>query len=255
MTLNGKVNLLGVEINNVSVDEVIKYISNMVAINKQGIISNVNVHALNIAYKKKWFRDFLNDSQLVFCDGYGVHLGAFITKQKLNYRLTPPDWLDTLCNYATKAKWPLFFLGAEPGVTEIAAKNLFKKHPGLIIYTHHGFFNHTGEENEQVINLINGSNAKILFVGMGMPKQEKWIKDNLYKLSNVHAFLPVGAMFDYIANVVPRGPKWMTDHGFEWLARLIIEPRRLWKRYIIGNPVFLWRVLMQRFGILKFKDE
>lgn len=252
---NNVINLLGVKINNIDVNGVIEYISKAVENNERAIISNVNVHALNIAYEKKWFLEFLNDSQLVFCDGFGVHLGAFLTKQKLDHRLTPPDWLDDLCKFAVINELPIFFLGAKEDVVELAARSLVKKHHGLKIYTHHGFFNHIGNENERVINLINDSNAKFLFVGMGMPKQEKWIKENHRKLSNVNAFLPVGAMFDYVAKVVPRGPKWMTDHGLEWFTRLVIEPRRLWKRYIIGNPIFLWRVLMQRFGIVKLIDE
>ncbi len=86
-----------------------------------------------------------------------------------------------------------------------------------------------------------------------MPAQEIWLSENWDKI-NCKVALPVGAMFDYLANITPRAPRWMTDHGLEWLGRLVIEPRRLWRRYLIGLPIFFWRVLLQRFGLLKLKD-
>jgi len=251
MTNVQEVNLLGVKIDNISVEEVIAVIENSINISSKIIVSYVNIHALNIAYEKPWFRNFLNESQLVFCDGFGVHLGAKISGQKLNYRFTPPDWIDSLCEVAVQKHFSMYFLGSKPGIAKLAAEKLMERHPGLVIYNHHGYFNQAGYENDEVIKKINDSQACIVFVGMGMPMQEKWISDNIDKLSEVNALLPVGAMFDYVANVVPRGPKWMTNHGLEWLARLIIEPKRLWKRYIIGNPKFLYRVLLQRLGLLK----
>jgi N-acetylglucosaminyldiphosphoundecaprenol N-acetyl-beta-D-mannosaminyltransferase len=254
MTHHQKVNLLGVNIDNISLDEVIAFIVNTIEIESKAIVSNVNVHALNIAYGQAWFREFLNESQLVFCDGFGVRMGAQITRQKLEYRFTPPDWVSNLCGIAAEKGYSVFFLGAKPGVAELAAEKLIDSHPGLEIYSHHGFFDKTGNENDKVIAKINDSKANILLVGMGMPLQEKWIKNNFDRLSNVNVFLPVGAMFDYVTDVVPRGPKWMTDHGLEWLARLIIEPKRLWKRYIIGNPLFLYRVFLQRLGLLKLPE-
>jgi N-acetylglucosaminyldiphosphoundecaprenol N-acetyl-beta-D-mannosaminyltransferase len=86
-------------------------------------------------------------------------------------------------------------------------------------------------------------------VGFGMPAQEKWILENWNSL-NVHIVFPVGAFFDYLAGDVVRAPRWMTDHGLEWLGRLLIEPRRLWKRYVIGNPLFIWRVLLQKLKMI-----
>jgi len=95
--------------------------------------------------------------------------------------------------------------------------------------------------------MINHSNAKVLIVGMGMPLQERWIIENQSKLSNVKIIMPVGALFDYLANSIPRGPKFMTDYGFEWLARLFIEPKRLWRRYLIGIPLVFSRIVKHRF--------
>ncbi len=118
--------------------------------------------------------------------------------------------------------------------------------------TQHGYFNkgtHSAE-NEEVLTIINAAAPNILIVGFGMPLQERWCKENWERL-NANILLTGGAVFDYASGELRRGPAWMTENGLEWLARLIIEPRRLWRRYILGNPHFLWRVLLQRFGLLR----
>jgi N-acetylglucosaminyldiphosphoundecaprenol N-acetyl-beta-D-mannosaminyltransferase len=146
----------------------------------------------------------------------------------------------------------LYILGAKPGVAEKARDFFLNKYPGLyIVGIHHGYFNKgiNNLENNIVVQDINEKKPDILIVGFGMPMQEYWISENWGQM-NVPVVLPVGALIDYMARVVPRAPRWMTDHGLEWLGRLIIEPRRLWKRYLLGNPIFLWRVLQQRFGRL-----
>jgi len=140
----------------------------------------------------------------------------------------------------------MLFLGAKPGIARLAANNLIKSHPGLIIHNHHGFFDHFGKENEKIIDKINGANSDVILVGMGMPLQEKWIKENYDRINSPAVFLPVGALFDYVSETVQRGPQWLTNNGFEWLSRLIIEPKRLWRRYLIGNPKFFFRLITQK---------
>jgi N-acetylglucosaminyldiphosphoundecaprenol N-acetyl-beta-D-mannosaminyltransferase len=97
-----------------------------------------------------------------------------------------------------------------------------------------------------VLEEINQLSPDILLVGFGMPRQEKWLSENWEQI-HAHVFLTGGAVFDYVSGEVKRAPKWMTDHGFEWLGRLIIEPGRLWKRYILGLPYFLFLVLKEDF--------
>jgi N-acetylglucosaminyldiphosphoundecaprenol N-acetyl-beta-D-mannosaminyltransferase len=111
----------------------------------------------------------------------------------------------------------------------------------------HGFFQKSGPENEQVIVAINTFKPHLLIVGFGMPLQEAWIQANMNQI-DARVIMPLGACLDFYTGRVPRGPAWLTNHGFEWLARLLTEPRRLWKRYLIGNPLFLYRVLKQRFS-------
>ena len=114
----------------------------------------------------------------------------------------------------------------------------------------HGYFDKSPDsvENEAVLQAINATRPDILLVGLGMPLQERWLMENWDRIEAKVA-LPVGALFDYLAGEFPRAPRWMTDHGLEWLGRLIIEPRRLWRRYLLGNPRFLWQVLKQRWGL------
>jgi N-acetylglucosaminyldiphosphoundecaprenol N-acetyl-beta-D-mannosaminyltransferase len=151
-------------------------------------------------------------------------------------------------------EYSFFLLGAKPGVAERAAAAIQKNAPGLRISgVYHGYFDKSASspENKMVLDRINSNSTHILLVGFGMPLQEKWLQEN-WEALQINVALPVGAMFDFLAGETPRGPRWLTDHGFEWLTRLIIEPRRLWRRYLIGIPLFFWRVLLQRVGLLHF---
>jgi N-acetylglucosaminyldiphosphoundecaprenol N-acetyl-beta-D-mannosaminyltransferase len=212
------------------------------------VIANVNVHCLNLTYRNRWLRDFLNNASVVFCDGAGVVLGARILGDRLPGRITPADWIERLAEIAAQRGFTLFFLGSRPGVADKAAARLRERFPNLrIAGTHHGYFDKTpgSAENEAVIQQINAARPHILFVGFGMPLQERWLADNWERL-DVNVAFTCGALFDYVSGELRRSPKWMNDHGLEWLGRLIIEPRRLWRRYVIGNPLFLWRVVKQR---------
>lgn len=240
------ISILAVRVDVVTKEELLDRVVSAVQSCDKFIVSNVNIHAINIAYKFKWFRDYINCSQVVFCDSVGVKLVAkFLTGRRL-YRYTPPDWFDKLADLCAKHDFSIYFLGAQQAVVSLAAVIMREKHPGLkLVGLHHGFFEKTKNsiENQVVLDTINKLAPDILLVGFGMPTQEKWINENFDAL-NVHVVFSVGAFFDYFAGSVPRAPRWMTDNGLEWLGRLIIEPGRLWKRYVLGNPLFLWRVFV-----------
>jgi N-acetylglucosaminyldiphosphoundecaprenol N-acetyl-beta-D-mannosaminyltransferase len=244
--------ILGVKVHIVTMEQVIAVIEHSVLTDARVIIANVNVHALNLAFDLPWFRDFLNHSKLVFCDGFGIKWAACLLGQHIPHRFTPPDWIATLAETAASHGFTLFFLGGHPGVAEQAACKLRQQVPDLrVAGTHDGYFDKTrgGSENEKVIEKINAVRPDILVVGFGMPLQERWLIENWERIE-VKVALPVGALFDYVSGRIRRAPKWATDHSLEWLGRLMIEPRRLWKRYLIGNPLFLYRVIKQRLGLL-----
>ena len=220
------------------------------------MLLNVNAHCLNLAYENVWLRDFLNGVHIVYSDGYGAVLAARLLGHHVKERITFGDWTYPLCDLAARHGYKLFFLGSRQEVAEQAAMRLRKQFPDLqIVGTHHGYFDKTpgSPENREVIAKINAAQPDILFVSFGMPLQEKWLSEN-WETLDASIALASGAMLDYASGLLKRPPRWMTNHGLEWLGRLIIEPRRLWKRYLLGVPVFMWRVMLQRLGLLRFDD-
>jgi N-acetylglucosaminyldiphosphoundecaprenol N-acetyl-beta-D-mannosaminyltransferase len=240
---------LGLHIYPVSTVTLINFISQTVSSGGKARAVYVNVHAINLAHDLAWFRDFMNTSEMAYCDGYGVKWGARLLGMRLPERLSPPDWMALLAAECNCKHFSLYFLGARAHVGEKVASILKSQFPELIVKD--GYFDKSpdGSGNEAVLKAINLSHPDVLLVGMGMPLQEHWLMENWDRL-NAKIALPVGAMFDYLAGEIPRAPHWMTDHGLEWLGRLIIEPNRLWRRYLLGNPRFVWLLLKQRFGLM-----
>ena len=208
-----------------------------------GNICNLNVHAVNTAWSDPAFRHILNHADLVFVDGAGVKLGARLTGTELGERLTPADWIDDLLCQCAERRWPVFWLGDTDEVGAAFEAILRQRHPTLSFAgRHHGFFDKTGAENDAVITRINASGAKVLLVGMSMPIQEKWIWANRERLAPP-VRLALGGLARIMTGHIRRGPRWMTDHGLEWLYRLGVQPRYTWRRYLLGNPLFLLRIL------------
>ncbi len=243
--------LLKTRFHKVDVQQLIEYIVEAAKIGGKAIVGNVNIKAMNLAWELPWYQDFLNKANLVFCDGFGVLLGAKLFGYALTseHRMTPPDFIEDLILACEQQNISIFLLAGKPGVTEKAIAKFKAIAPNLQIQGHHGHFEKSGEENNAVIEKINSFKPGILYVGFGMPLQERWILDNIDQIE-AGVLLPIGACLDFYTDTVYRGPRWMTDRGLEWLSRLFIEPQRLWQRYILGNPLFLYRVLKQ--GILKY---
>jgi len=245
--------VLGVQVFGLTVKELHARIGAFIHQDRKALVLNVNVNCLNLAYERPWLRNFLNTAEIVFCDGAGVVLGARILGHRIPQRITYADWMWQLAEFAEPHGFTFFFLGARPGTTEKAAALLIERFPGLqIVGAHHGYFDKTpgSAENEAVIQKINAVRPNILVMGFGMPLQEHWLMENWARIQ-ANVALTGGAVFDYISGELRRAPRWMTDHGLEWLGRLIIEPGRLWRRYLVGNPLFLWRVLRQRLRLLR----
>ncbi len=154
------------------------------------------------------------------------------------------DLFPHLCDRLQQTDHALFLLGGEPGVAEELRRKLETQYPKLTLSgTRHGHF--SDDDNQKVINQINQSNTDILLVAMGVPKQEKWITEFAPK-TGARVAVGVGGLFNFYSGRIPRAPKWMRASGLEWLHRFIQEPGRLWRRYFIGNLVFILRVFFQR---------
>lgn len=203
-----------------------------------------NVYAVNLAEDDELFRAAYRQADLVFCDGQGLRLGAAILGRPLPARFTPPDWIDQLMAFCAAQGQRVFLLGGRPGVAVAAADRLHRRYPSLQLASHHGYMLDAPNEETAALASIAAFAPDLLLVGMGMPLQERWIAAQREHLA-VPVVMSVGALFDYLAATVPRGPRWLTDHGFEWLCRLWYEPRRLWRRYLLGNPRFFYIVLRQ----------
>ena len=246
--------VLGIQLSTCDQPELLDAIQQGIVKKKKMIVLSGNVHSFNLAYRQLWLRSFFNQADVVRLDGAGVRLGACILGHQTPSRMTWADFAWDLAEFAAPRGFTFFFLGARPGVADKAAANLKARFPDLrIVGTHYGYFDKTPgcAENEVVIEQINAVKPNILIVGFGMPLQERWLMENWDRI-DANVALTGGAVFDYVSGELQRAPRWMTDNGLEWLGRLLIEPRRLWKRYLVGNPLFLWRVLKQRLGLLHF---
>ena len=242
-----EVNVLQTRFHQLTCCELIDYVITMAKQSQKTIVSNVNVRAMNYAYNLPWYREFINRSDLVFCDGFGVLLASRILGYNLrsDHRMTCPDYIENLAKTCERENISLYLLAGKPGVVDKAIQKFKAAAPNLRVDGHHGYFTKEGDENEQIIQKINQFKPDVLYVGFGMPLQERWIIDNLEKI-DARVFLPLGACLDFYTGSVYRGPKWMTDSGLEWLSRLLTEPGRLWSRYLVGNVVFMLRVFKER---------
>lgn len=210
-------------------------------------VLNANVQAVVLANRDPGFARILEDAPVVFCDGSGVRLGARILGAELPPRITYADWIHELAPFLRDRGHSIYLLGSKPGVAEVAASKLEERYPGIkVAGTGHGYFRKDGPENDDAIAAVNAARPDVLLLGFGMPLQEKWIAANLHRL-DARVLLSGGACIDYVAETVKRGPKILVDNHMEWLARMIVEPRRLWKRYVLGNPMFLLLVLRQKW--------
>ncbi len=213
---------------------------------RRGVIMYANAYNITLAQEQSLYKEVLGHATIVFCDGVGVQWSSRLLGNPLPERMTMPDWIAHVLATAEREGWRLFFLGGQPGVAEQATVNVKARYPHLTIASHHGFFNPENNENDAVVALINQEQPTLLLVGMGPPRQELWIHAN-QPHHNAAVTLAVGNLFDYLAGHQQRGPKWLTTRGGEWLWRLLREPRRLWRRYLLGNPRFLLYVLRHRF--------
>ena len=252
-----EVSVLNTRFHKVTVHQLIQYLVSAAKTETKKVVGNVNIRAMNFAYELPWYRDFINDADLVFCDGFGVILGAKFCGCSLDstHRMTCPDYIEDLVKGCEKNNVSLFILAGRPGVVEKAIDKFNVIAPNLKVEGHHGYFEKSGAENDAVIQKINEFQPGILYIGFGMPLQERWIVENFDRIE-ARIFLPLGACLDFYTDTVNRGPSWLTDNGFEWLSRFITEPRRLWKRYFLGNLVFFYRVFCSKlFNLQKRKKR
>jgi N-acetylglucosaminyldiphosphoundecaprenol N-acetyl-beta-D-mannosaminyltransferase len=239
------IHVMGVRVHAFTVASLHDCIADIARANQRAIVANVNVNAMNLAYEQPWFAEFLNRAEYVFCDGHGVMLAARMAGQRLPEKITYAVWLPQLAGFCARNDLSIYLLGGNPGIAEQAGANLIAMHPDLrLAGTHHGFFDRE-TESMSVVQQINESRPDILLVAFGMPVQESWLNTHWDAL-NAKIGLTGGGALDYASGAVRRPPRWLTESGFEWLGRMCLDPGRLWRRYLVGNPKFMLRVLRER---------
>jgi len=203
----------------------------------------VNAHVVNQARVIPELAQALRRADLVYCDGYGVRLAARVLGRPVPHRMTGADWIWALSRLCELDGHGRYLLGSEPPLAREAAEHLRRRCSQLrVCGAHHGFFDLDSPHNERVIEDINEHRPRIVLVGMGTPKQELWVDRYGGRLEDCVVWT-VGSLFDYVSERLPRAPSWLADNGLEWIFRLAVEPQRMWRRYLLGNPVFISRVL------------
>lgn len=248
-----EIRICGIKMHKISSCELLRYIISSADKNKKTVIGNLNIHSVCLALKLPQYKQFINNSDLVFCDGFGVILGARILGYKMSkkYRATCADYIHDLILNCEKQKKSIFLLGNIPKVNKKAVNKMRRIAPELKVDGHHGYFDKKGPENEVLVKKINKFKPDILYIGFGMPLQERWLEENIDKL-NAKVFLPLGACLDFFTGHKYRAPKWINDSYLEWFVRLVTEPIRLGRRYFAEIPLFLYYISKERLRV-KYK--
>ena len=239
--------LMGFRIDNLSMDEAVQEIVRRADAEKPSQVCFINADCVNIACRDPQYRRVLQDAPLALADGIGMRLAARLHGGAIRQNLNGTDLFPQLCAAVAGTGRGIFLLGARPGVAEAVRDWVDRNIPGVDIRgCRDGYF--SADEEPAVLAEIAASGAAILLVAFGAPRQDVWISRHLHE-SGVKVALGVGGLFDYYSGRIPRAPQWVRELCLEWLYRVYQEPRRLWKRYFLGNGLFLWRVAKARlFG-------
>jgi N-acetylglucosaminyldiphosphoundecaprenol N-acetyl-beta-D-mannosaminyltransferase len=231
-----RIRVMGQPVDLVTCEQVMRFLTRKVEGRRKSVIANHNAHSLYLIDRHPEMRAFYSKAELIEVDStplilWGKLMGEAITRR---HRCTYLCWRDQFWALADQNQWRIFYLGGEPGVAEAAASNLRRIAPGAVIQTRDGYFDmSTGSaENAAVVAEINAFRPNVLFVGMGMPRQEIWIERNYAALDDC-VTLPVGAAFDYEAGVQTAAPRWTGRVGIEWAFRFATDPQRLFRRYFV----------------------
>jgi len=223
------------------------------------LINTINAHSYNTAQKDEVFAEALKKGDVLIPDGYSVVWACrwLRAKSRPKERIAGGDLFnfemerlekksrEMIENGGTKVHSKVMFMGSSEKVLSLIRQRAAQDYPHLEVVTYSPPYKaeFSEEENRAIVNAINEANPDLLWIGMTAPKQEKWAYTHWEELK-IHCHVgTIGAVFDFYAGTVKRAPQWMQDHGLEWLHRLFSNPRRLWRRYIIGNVLFVWNIL------------
>lgn len=243
-----KVKILNVEIDNLTFDEFLQRL-------RSGIVFTPNVdHLMKLQRDPNFLRAY-DIADYRICDSQILIYASRLLGTPIREKISGSDLLPLFCKYHQhNEQIKIFLLGGSRGVAQHAQRRLNQMaNRSIVVAAHSPSFGFEKNEAEcqEIVRLINQSGANVLVVGVGAPKQELWIIKHRHQLPNVDIFLGLGGAIDFSAGAKPRSPQWMSEVGLEWLHRLISEPKRLWKRYLVDDFPFLGLILMQKFNLYR----
>jgi N-acetylglucosaminyldiphosphoundecaprenol N-acetyl-beta-D-mannosaminyltransferase len=241
-----RIKLFDIEIDNVTLEQAVEVIVDRLDGETATQVSFVNADCVNIACRNREYLQALQQSDLVFADGIGVRVAGEVLGQPVRDNVNGTDLFPLLAAALQGTGKRIYLLGGRPGVAEDVARWLAKNYPGVeVAGWRNGYF--SAAEEAQVIGDIRSSAADLVLVAFGAPRQDVWIRRNLSKL-DAKVVIGVGGLLDFFSGRVPRAPRWVRRLGMEWCYRLYQEPQRLWRRYLVGNVVFLARLAQVRLA-------
>jgi N-acetylglucosaminyldiphosphoundecaprenol N-acetyl-beta-D-mannosaminyltransferase len=247
VAIDNSFRVLGVRVDRVDMDETLRRIERFVEEGGPHRIVTINLDTLRHGHSCPSFRKALDAADLALADGVPVLWVSRLFGRPLKERVAGVDLAERCAQLAAANGYRVFFLGAGPGVAQSAARVLRERYPGLEVAGAYsppmGEFSE--EEELRIFEAIAAAKPDILLVALPTPRLELWNYANIRRL-NVPVVFGVGAAFDMLSGAVPRAPRWMQRTGFEWLFRLFVEPRKLWKRYLVHDTTFVLRILISR---------
>jgi N-acetylglucosaminyldiphosphoundecaprenol N-acetyl-beta-D-mannosaminyltransferase len=249
-------NVLGVRISATNMDEAVRLSDWQIHTGGRGYICVTGVHGVMEAQSDLDFRSILNQSFITTPDGMPtVWVGRAQGHSKMS-RVYGPDYMLRMCELSLTRDYRHFLYGGNSGVAERLAQNLSRRYPGLqIVGTYTPPFRAlNASEERELLHRLENTKPHILWIGLSTPKQERFMADYFERL-NVSLMIGVGAAFDIHSGGIADAPAWMKNAGLQWLHRLIQEPKRLGKRYLVNNPKFIWNIALQLSGIRNFDSE
>ena len=244
-----RIKLFDIEIDNVTLDEAVATIIDRLDGDAPAQVSFVNADCVNVACRNPEYLGALQGSDLVFADGIGVRMAGDLLGQPVRDNVNGTDLFPRLAAALEGTDKRIYLLGGRPGVAEGVVRWLARNYPGVeLAGWRHGYF--SVAEEAEVLEDIRRSGADLVLVAFGAPRQDVWIRRNLNKLGAKVA-IGVGGLLDFFSGRIPRAPRWIRKLGMEWCYRLYQEPQRLWRRYLVGNTVFLARLAQQRLAIFE----
>jgi len=248
-----RVNVLGVGVSAINMALALGVIDRWIAQREQHYVCITPVHSVMLCHDDPDLRRIFNRSGLTTPDGMPLVWLCHLAGHRHVGRVYGPDLMLALAEHGLSRGYRHFFYGGAPGVADELVRRLQTRFAGIQVAGTYAppFRPLSAEEDAEIVSLINVSEPDVVWIGLGAPKQERWMAAHLERIT-APVMIGVGAAFDFHAGLKPQAPRWMQRTGLEWLFRLLSEPRRLWRRYVINNPRFVTLVALQMLGLRRY---